>query len=260
VASSETTKYVAPPAPPRGERAEPRPQRRGSGEQRGQARAERGAPGAPGAMPRPVIPKGVNSESLRAQLAEIAQGITPGELESLNLAGQLPVIPPAKDAGWSGVPSTRPAQKAMDDDQDSLEDSEQSLETADDETADLRRNARGGARGDGAPARGRHNENNGRFDDSTVVRGPPAPPKRRPPPSSADRGERPDRPDRGEEPPSQRNRPAPPRRDIIAPPPQPRRKKDDDSALSMFKLGAGVFAILAALGLLLMLAMRVLGH
>jgi len=232
-AHSETTRHVLPPAPPPPpQRAEPRPVRRSSGEQRGRQR-DGGSSGA--GVPRPALPRGAAADALRAQLAEIAAGVTPGELESLNLSGQLPVIPPARPEAWSSVPSTRPAQKAVDDD-DSLETSDEP-----DGTADIRGLVRAAGRVSEPP----------RYDDSTVVRGPPQPPKRRPaPPVPAPQPERAERSDRAARP--------------VAPIPRrtqdaPRRRPDQDSAFSMFKLGAAVFTILAAAGLLLVLAMRVLG-
>jgi len=224
-AASATTRYVAPPAPPpRPEpRAEPRPVRRSSGEQRPQPPQPPQRGGAPGmGMARPVLPRGVNSEALKAQLAELAQGVTPGELESLNLPGQLPIVPPSRSEPWQEVPSTRPAQKAVQEDEA--------------EEVVQRPNLPRGYDGDG------------RYDDSTVVH-PSSPARKRtsPPPGPADRasatGARSPR------------APAPPpqRRDV------PRRKHQQDSTFSMFKLGAGVFAVLAAAGLLLMLAMRFWG-
>jgi len=143
------------------------------------------------------------------------------------------------------VPSTRPAQKAVEDEDDSAPESD---EDSVDSTADIRGLVRPPGRPSPAP----------QYDDSTVVRGPPAPPRRRNSPtvppqperSFADRVERAERADR-------------PSRPIAGLPRKtqdaPRRRPDQDSALSMFKLGAAVFAILAAAGLLLVLAMRVLG-
>jgi len=263
-ASNETTRHVLPPSPPPAPRPEPRnesrPPRRNTGErerERERERAERasaqaqkgGSSGAGG--PRPVIPKGGAAavDALKAQLAEIAAGVSDSELEALNLAGSLPVIPPARpEAGWNSVPSTRPAQAAVEDDADD------SGESMDDATNDLRA-------GLSRPPSARPPEP--KFNDPTVVRPPPPPPPKRRPPGDmrdsreargdlrADRAERSDRSDRGSRP----GQGPVPRRTQDA----PRRKRDQDSAFSMFKLGAAVFAILAAAGLLLVLAMRVLG-
>jgi len=243
LAHSETARHVAAPTPAPSPARDQRPVRRSSGEQRN---AQRGGGGGGGVLPKPPgYPKNAAGvEALKAQLAEIAAGVTPGELESLNLSGQLPVIPPAKPDAWGEVPSTRPAQKAAEyEDDEGPESGEDSV----DSTADIRGLVRPPGRPSPAPP----------YDDSTVVRGPPAPPKRRNPPTApqpersfADRVERAERADR-------------PSRPIAGLPRKtqdaPRRRPDQDSALSMFKLGAAVFAILAAAGLLLVLAMRVLG-
>ncbi|HYV45896.1 MAG TPA: protein kinase [Myxococcaceae bacterium] len=272
-ASHETTRHVLPPAPPpsparQEPRAEPRSPRRNTGErereraERASAQAQRGGSSGAG-VARPVLPKGAAAEALKAQLAEIAAGISDSELEQLNIAGSLPVIPPAKadggsGAGWSGVPSTRPAQKAV-------EDVDDSGESMDDATNDLRAGLISRPPQPQRPPEPK-------FDDSTVVRGPPAPPPKRRPDMRdsreargemrdsreargdlrAERVDRNERSDRGG--PRQGQAPIP-RRTQDA----PRRKRDQDSAFSMFKLGAAVFAILAAAGLLLVLAMRVLG-
>jgi hypothetical protein len=200
-----------------------------------EGRAARSSGERPQRLPPPRVPKGVSNDALKAQLAEIAAGISPADLKNLNLTGALPMAPPRSDPAWMDpAPSTRPAEPAVGDSRDG--DEEDDRDALDYDSGERTRDTG-------------YREPSGPYNDGETVVRAPVPPKRRSGVNPYSKDEPTSKPARSSPAPSRREAP----REL-----PPRRRPVEDSSFSTFKLAAMVFAVLVAGALVLAFVLRLL--